>query len=239
MQAIVLVGGKGSRMWPLTASQPKAMIAVSGKPLIHHHLEWLRSEGVREVVIACGYHANQITEYFTLSPVSGLRVSFSIEDQPLGRGGAAKKAHELIPTRSAPCIISQGDTISDMPLRAAFEAHIRDSHGAGITLTLLLVPYRSRHGVVDLDNRGLVTRFREKPLLPYWAHAGTYIASPYFFKSLPDQGDENSAVENLVSQKKVGSFQSSAYWRSVDTPKDLGEAEADLKLPSLPHEQTF
>ncbi len=239
MQAIVLAGGKGTRMWPLTATHPKAMMIVKGKPIIRHHLEWLRNEGVREVVIACGHYANAITEYLTLSPIPGLSVIFSIENSPLGRGGAAKRAYALIPTASDPCIISQGDTISDMPLQTALETHIRNSNETGIALTLLLVPYRSRHGVVDLDDCGLVTRFREKPRLPYWAHAGTYLASPDFFRLLPDQGDENDVVENLVSQKKVGSFQSSAYWRSIDTPKDLGEAEVDLALPHLPHEQVF
>lgn len=239
MQAVVLAGGKGQRLLPLTSSIPKAMAIVGAKPILQYHLEWLRREGVQDIVMACGYLGEVIRQYLVTHPIKDLRITFSFEERPLGRGGAARKAFEYLPFRDQSCIISQGDIISDVPLAEAYRAHLRASDAHNIVLTLVLVPYRSRYGVVEVEQSGFVTRFREKPRLPYWANTGTFIASPDFFNFLPEHGDEDATIEYLVAKKKVGSFCSNFYSRTIDTPKDIHELESDLVLPSLPHEETF
>ncbi len=166
MQAIVLAGGKGQRLWPLTKSIPKVMTIIAGKPVLRHHLEWLRNEGVTDVVVACGYLGEFIIKYLLSYPVLDLRVKFSSEEYPLGRGGAAKKATRNLPRPFQPCIISQGDIISDIPLAEAYRAHLQASSVCNTILTLLLVPYRSRYGVVEIRQDGTIARFREKPRLP-------------------------------------------------------------------------
>ncbi|MBI4094890.1 MAG: nucleotidyltransferase family protein [Candidatus Liptonbacteria bacterium] len=235
MQAIVLAGGKGERLWPLTATLPKAMIPILGKPILSYHLNWLRGEGVTDAVVACGDKSETIIEYCRENPVRNLRIRFLIEHELLGRGGATRKAAELLPLPNEPSIVSQGDTVSDMPLREAMESH----RSSLAILTLMLVPYRSRFGVVEIGNDNFVTRFREKPRLPYWANAGTFIASPEFFAYLPTKGDEDSTIELLAREHRVISFRTSHYWRSIDLQKDISEAEADLRLPSLPHEESY
>lgn len=239
MRAIVVAGGKGQRLWPLTESTPKAMVQVAKKPIIQYHLEWLKREGVTDVTIACGHLGEVIREHLISYPLQGLRIAFSFEEQPLGRGGAAKKAFRSLAFSDQACVISQGDIISDVPLREAYRVHEHAAAMHGIVLTLILTPYRSRYGVVEVEQSGLVARFREKPRLPYWANTGTFIASPEFFNFLPDRGDEDATIEYLVAEKMVGSFCTNFYSRTVDTPKDIQEAEADLALPSLPHEEVF
>lgn len=235
MQAIVLAGGKGERLWPMTARRPKVMVEVLGQPILQYHLEWLRNQGISHVVLACGYRAEQIVRYVTKNPLVDLTTSFSLEEEPLGRGGATQKAYKLLPFPENPCIISQADTISDIPLRKAYEFH----KGSGATLTLVVVPYRSRFGVVDVDSDDRVKNFREKPRLPYWANAGTFVASPEFSALLPSSGDEDGAIQALVDEGRVAAFRTTHYWRSIDMLKDIGEAERDLKLLSLPHEDLF
>lgn len=239
MRAIVVAGGKGRRLWPLTQSTPKAMVEVAKKPILQYHLDWLKREGVTDVTIACGHLGEVIREYLTAHPVQDLRVTFSFEANPLGRGGAARKAFESLPFSDQPYVLSQGDIISDVSLRDVYRAHEYAVAEYGIVLTLVLTPYRSRYGVVEIEQSGLVTRFREKPRLPYWQNTGTFVASPEFFHLLPEYGDEDATIEYLVAEKKVGSFCTNFYSRTVDTPKDIQEAEADLALPSLPHEEVF
>lgn len=239
MQAIVLAGGKGQRLWPFTQSTPKAMVRVAKKPILQYHLEWLRREGVTDITMACGHLGEVIREYLTAHPMQDLHVTFSFEEHALGRGGAAKKAFRTLPFSDQPYVISQGDIISDVPLGEVYHAHEYAVATHSIVLTLVLAPYRSRYGVVEIEQSGLVTRFREKPRLPYWANTGTFIASSAFFNFLPECGDEDATIEYLVAQKKVGSFCTNFYSRTIDTPKDIQEAEADLALPSLPHEEVF
>ena len=239
MRAIVVAGGKGQRLWPLTRSTPKALVKVGEKPILHYHLEWLKREGVTDITIACGHFGELIKDYVIAHALQDLPIRFSFEENPLGRGGAARKAFKSLPPLDEPYVLSQGDIISDVPLKEAYRAHVYAVAMHGIVLTLVLAPYRSRYGVVEIEQCGLVTRFREKPRLPYWANTGTFIASPAFFDFLPECGDEDATIEYLVSEKKVGSFCTNFYSRTIDTPKDIQEAQADLTLPSLPHEEVF
>ena len=239
MQAIVLAGGKGERLWPLTTSTPKVMTLLCGKPLIRYHLEWLKKEGITDAVIACGYLAGVIKDYLENNPVDDLSIKFSCEGTLLGRGGASRKAAKYLPYQDRPCVLSQGDIISDMPLAEAYRKHLESVSALNIILTALLIPYRSRYGVIELGSDGLIQRFREKPRLPYWANTGIFIASPEFFNFLPDQGDEDRTIEYLSSKELVGSFCTHFYSRTVDTLKDVHEAEIDLSLPMLPHEEPF
>lgn len=211
------------------------MVEVLCKPILSYHLRWLANEGVTNLVLACGYKSEAIVAYCSQNPIAGLNIRFSFETEPLGRGGAAREAAKLLPYQKQPSIISQGDTITDIPIGDAWRTH-RDS---GAILTLIVVPYRSRFGVVDIGDDGFVSRFREKPRLPYWANAGTFIASPEFFDCLPERGDEDETIQRLAEQYRVSTFRTNHYWRSVDMQKDIIEAEADLSLPSLPHEDIY
>lgn len=239
MQAIVLAGGKGQRLWPLTESTPKAMALVAGNPILYYHLQWLKKEGVTDIVLAAGYLGEMIHEYLLACAIIGLHIIFLREDHPLGRGGATRNAVNSLPYPDEPCIISQADTISDMPLKVAYQHHTNATIKSNILLTLLLVPYRSRHAVVEIEHTGIVARFREKPRLPYWTNTGIFVASPKFFEYLPEEGDEDVAIEQLVAERRVTSFCTNSYYRTLDTLKDIKEVEIDITLPALPHDEIF
>ena len=226
MQAIVLAGGKGKRLWPLTSKIPKPLVSILQKPILRYHLEWLYSEGVREVVVACGYMSDSIIEYLEKNPIKNLSVKFSIESKPLGRAGATKQAVNLLSRPEKVVIVSHVDIISNISLGQALQLQRRlDS-----MLTLILVPYRSSFGIVEVDERDLVKDFQEKPILPYWVNSGIYVAHPDFFIKLPGKGDEEMTIRKLLKERCVSGFcDSEHYWRAIDTQKDLIEVENDIK----------
>lgn len=236
MQAITLCGGRGKRLAPLTNRIPKVLAIAAGKPIIDYHIEWLVREGVTNLILACGYQGEQIREHLVASAfMSQMNIQATIEDEPLGRGGAIKRAAQFLTRPNEPAVLSQGDAVTDIELRAAYEQHVKTSP----TITLIGVPYRSRFGVVEVHQDGHVTAFKEKPRLPYWANTGLFIASPDYFEFLPDHGDEDATLEYLAREGRVRFFPSTHYWLSVDTIKDIDELINDLAGGTLPHEESF
>src|SRR3989337_1124246 len=116
MYTLVLAGGKGERLRPLTADRPKQMVPVGDKPLLEHQIRWMRREGITDVVLLCGYRHEAIRDYFGDGDRWGLRITYSIEDEPLGRGGALKKGFTLVPPEEEIVIATNGDNILTQPL---------------------------------------------------------------------------------------------------------------------------
>ena len=225
MFALVLAGGKGERLRPLTADRPKPMVPVNDKPILQHHLEWLRDNGVTDAVLLCGYKHEAIEAYFGDGAGFGLRIAYSIEDTPLGRGGAFKQGFGLVPSDEKMVIGTNGDNINEQSLAPLLHAHKR----TGATVTVLLAPLRSPFGVVRLARGTRIAGFDEKPLLPYWVNAGVYALNREFFALLPDVGDhETTAFPELAAAGKLYGFKGNAYWKPIDTVKDVTEAAAHL-----------
>jgi NDP-sugar pyrophosphorylase family protein len=224
MYAIVLVGGKGERLRPLTADRPKCMVPLLDKPILEHQLLWLRENGVTDVVIASGYLHQVIEDYFGDGAKWGLRLQYSVEEAPLGRGGAMKLAYTKVPGEEEIVIATNGDNVNTQPLAPMIEQHKKTS----ATGTLLLTQLRSPYGIVLQDGER-ITGFEEKPLLPHWLSAGVYVLDRSFFAGLPDIGDhEDGLLPELAAQGKLYGFRSDAYWKAIDTMKDLNEAGQQL-----------
>ncbi|MGD0766179.1 MAG: nucleotidyltransferase family protein [Dehalococcoidia bacterium] len=225
MFALVLAGGKGERLRPLTANRPKPMVPVNGKPILEHHLEWLARNGVTDAVLLCGYRHEAIERHFGDGHRWGLHVSYSIEDAPLGRGGAFKQGFRQVPPDEQIVVGTNGDNLTDQPLAPLLLAHRR----SGATATVMLAPLRSPFGIVRLARGRRVAGFEEKPLLPYWVNAGVYVLNREFFAMLPDVGDHETTVfPELAAAGKLYGFRSDAYWKAIDTVKDITEAAAHL-----------
>src|SRR3989304_592718 len=141
MYALVLAGGRGERLRPLTDDRPKPMVAVAGAPILEHHLCWLRSQGVSHAVLLCGYMAEAIREHFGDGPRLGLTIHYSVEETPLGRGGAFKQGFRYVPTGEEMVIGTNGDIITDQPLGPLMRAHRRRDAVATIMLTPLVSPF--------------------------------------------------------------------------------------------------
>ncbi len=228
MYAIIIAGGKGERLRPLTNDRPKHMVLLGDKPILQYQLDWLRENGVTDVVLAVG-HLHQVTEeYFGDGARFGVRMAYSLEEEPLGRGGALKLAYERhVPEGEEQVIATNGDNVNTQPLAPM----IRQHESTGAIATLLLTQLRSPYGIVQQRGKRIVG-FREKPLLPHWLSAGVYVLRRDFFRQLPDKGDhEDSLFPQLAAEERLFGFRSTSYWKAIDTVKDLNEAAKQLSVP--------
>ena len=228
MRAIILAGGQGLRLRPLTDDRPKALIEVKGKPIAEYQVEWMVNEGgVDSVTFACGYKWEKLKEHFG-SSYSGVPVSYSVEENPLGTGGAIRKAlsegepDELL-------VVANGDIITDLPLKRMIDAH---RLAGEISASMLVVPYKSRFGVVKIDKLKMVRGFDEKPAFPdVWINGGVYLLNGRRAqKYLPEKGDvERETFPNLVQRGELLSYPYYGEWLFVDSLKDLKELEQSIQ----------
>jgi NDP-sugar pyrophosphorylase family protein len=229
MYALILAGGKGERLRPLTSDRPKPMILLAGRPILEYQLEWLRGQGVTDVVLLCGYLGEVVSSHFGDGSGWGLRIAYSLEAEPLGRGGAFKKGFQLVPPDVPFVIGTNGDNITEQPLAPLIRRHRR----TGAVATVMLTPMVSPFGIARLGRGSRIRGFDEKPRLPYWINTGFYVLSRQFFEELPDRGDhENTLFPRLAECGKLYGYRSRAYWKAIDTLKDLSEAEAYLAARS-------
>ncbi|MEX2430310.1 MAG: nucleotidyltransferase family protein [Dehalococcoidia bacterium] len=219
--ALVLAGGKGERLRPLTDDRPKPMVLVNGAPILEHHLAWLRSNGIERAVLLVGYLHQVIRDYFAFPRIDGLTVECVGEETPLGRGGAFRNGFAQAGVTDEVVIATNGDVLTDQPLAPMLELHER----AGALATLLLTQMVSPFGIVETDEQGRVRSFVEKPRLPVWINGGAYVLSREIFEEFPVEGDhETTAFPRLAEAGRIAAFKSTAFWRSVESPKDLREA---------------
>jgi len=227
MYALVLAGGKGERLRPLSEDRPKPMVLLAGKPILEYHLTWLRDHGVTHALLLCGYRSDVIQSYFGDGRRLGLTIEYSLEDEPLGRGGAFKLAFSRVPPSEELLIGTNGDVLCNQPLAPILRAH----RTSGAVATVMLTRFVSPYGIVRVARDGRIIRFEEKPRLPHWINAGLYVLSRPFFDLLPDLGDHEDTVFPLLTERgQLRAYRSRAYWRSIDTVKDLTEATRDLPL---------
>lgn len=232
MQAIILAGGLGERLRPFTSDRPKTMVEVAGIPILAYQLAWLRASGVDRFIISCGYRHDVIQDFFGNGDELSVEIVYAIEREKLGTGGGLKLALGEADASDPYLLATNGDILTDMSIAELIDVHESGGNLATISLTQLQSPY----GIVDSDDARKVTAFHEKPLLPFWLSAGIYVLSPAIRELLPDKGDhERSTFPAIAQAGKLGAYKATAYWRAIDTAKDLSEAEDELSEQPLPH----
>lgn len=225
-QAILLAGGKGERLRPLTQDKPKCMVSVLGKPLLAHLLHWLKASGISQVSVACGYRHEVIEDYFGSGSKLGINISYIVEEQPLGRGGALKHAMKSLPWQDEPVLAINADALTNLNINELLAFH-RAQKGLA---TIVSVPLKSAYGIIDVAEDGNVFGFREKPELPFWINAGIYLFEPAIIDLLPDLGDhEDTTFPQLSQTGSLKAYRTKAFWQSVDTVKDLGELREEME----------
>lgn len=230
MYALILAGGKGERLRPLTDSVPKPMVPVRDKPILLHQIEWLKQVGVTDVVFLVGYRWQTIQDYFKDGSEFGVRAHYSVEDSPLGRGGAIRQGFSQIPEEEDTVLVLNGDIITaEMPSAILDCYRQKKAADPSQMAAIMVVPMVSPYGLVDTSDQDDVVGFREKVELPYWINAGIYVFDRRIAPQLPELGDhETSTFPQLAQAGKISAFKSRAFWRSVDSFKDLREAEEYL-----------
>ena len=230
MYALILAGGKGERLRPLTDTLPKPMVPVGGKPILERQVEWLKEGGVDGIVFLAGYKWEAIRDHFRDGSEFGVDIAYSVEDSPLGRGGAIKQGFPLAADTGEPVVVTNGDIITRQPLSALLEFHGKSpARESGPSVTLLSVPMVSPYGIVDLDEGGKVVGFREKVELPHWINGGVYVFDREVFAEFPDLGDhEVETFPRLAREGRIAALRTRDFWTSIDSFKDLREAELFL-----------
>ncbi len=226
MKAVILAGGFGKRLKPLTDDRPKPMIEVGGAPILVWQIDWLRRHDIKEVIICIGYLKGSVIDYIGSGQKFGVSVGYSVEEEPLGTGGALKNAASLI--SGDRFIAMNGDILTDLdPWSLANDISSHD----GAVGSIAAVPLRSPYGIIEIDN-GLAMGFREKPTLAdYWINAGVYCLSRSILDLLPQYGMlESTTLPEMAKEGKIlVTKYSDVHWRSIDTHKDIEEAQKEFQ----------
>jgi mannose-1-phosphate guanylyltransferase len=230
VEAVVLVGGKGTRLRPLTLSAPKPMIPTAGVPFLQHLLSRIRAAGVRRVVLGTSYLAETFETAFGDGSALGLEIVYVVEDQPLGTGGGIRNVAKHLTTDDV--LVFNGDVLCGTDLRAVVGTH--RSTGADVTLHLVRVPDPRAYGCVPTDATGQVTAFLEKTEDPPTdqINAGCYVFRRTVIEQIPEGRPVSVERETfpglLEAGARVSGHVDNAYWRDLGTPADLVHGSADL-----------
>lgn len=224
--AIILAGGKGERLRPYTEDRPKAMIPVLGNPLLSFQLRLLNSYGFNRITICCGYLHEVMRDYFGDGTKFGVKIDYLVENEPLGRGGALRRALEEIPPGTEPVLAMNGDLLTNLNLSDLISFH-KKHHPAA---TIVSVPLRSSYGILEVSDDSVVSGFSEKPELPFWINAGIYLLDHKIVTQLPKKGDhEELTFPQLAKEGSLRVFKTRAFWKTIDTVKDLTETRSDFE----------
>jgi NDP-sugar pyrophosphorylase family protein len=231
MKALILLGGLGTRLRPLTAHCPKPLLPILNRPFISYQLDLLKKYGVRDVVLALGHKAGHFRRELGDGKRWGVRFTYSLERKPLGTGGAIRLA---LPHLRGPAIILNGDVLSDFDLGRLAATHRRRRSDA--TLALVEVKNPSAYGLVETEGRGRIRRFLEKPSGDEFpcrtVNAGCYLFEPRVVVRIPagrSVSIEREIFPALLSEGfRLHSFLHRGYWSDIGTLRSYWRTHQDL-----------
>ncbi|TAL47030.1 nucleotidyltransferase family protein [archaeon] len=229
MKAIILCGGQGTQMRPLTLSSPKGMLPIGYKPLLEHTVAMLKEQGIYNLIFAVGYLGEQIIKYFNDGSNFGTKINYLTEKEPLGTGGAVKQTENMI---SSTFIVVNGDIIfSKLDLKELLQFH-KDKQ-ALCTVVLTKVSDARPFGLVETDADGKIKAFTEKPKFSSagWVNAGIYVLEPEIFQMIKPNKHvslEADIFPSVVENGKLFAFKHSGYWTDVGKPNDYERVLKDF-----------
>ena len=230
VDAIVLVGGMGTRLRPLTLSAPKPMLPTAGLPFLTHLLSRIKAAGVEHVVLGTSYQAEVFADSFGDGSVLGLDLEYVVEAEPLGTGGAIGNVRDRL--RGDTALIFNGDVLSGCDLTALLDRHVEAA--ADVTLHLTRVDDPRAFGCVPVDGDGWVTAFLEKDPNPVTdlINAGTYVFARKIVDGIPTGRPVSVERETfpglLAAGARVAGYIDDTYWRDLGKPADFVAGSADL-----------
>jgi len=218
MKAIILAGGLGKRLKPITDFVPKPLVPINNIPIIEWQIRYLKKFGINNFIICTGYKTDQIENYLMIKNNFGTKIIFSKEKFPLGTGGAIKKASKFIKEKSF--LVINGDIITNIDVN---KLKTKLNSIASINL-------RTKFGILEISNDKVIS-FSEKKQIPnLWMNAGIYYLSKDIVRDLPNKGDIEKttfpkyAKKGLLNNKKF----KNVFWHSIDSHKDIEECAKDI-----------
>ena len=238
LSAIILVGGGGTRLRPLTYAIPKPLIPVLNRPLIVHMLDNLRRHGITRIVLAASASDTRMEAALGDGSRYGVNLEYCYETEPLGSGLAVKEAAQRF---KGPFFVCNGDVLSDLNLTEMAQRHVQA--GAMMSIFLASVTDASSYGIADIDDSGRINRFLEKPgpgqTNSRWANAGTWLFERDIVAQIPDEKMDGS-IERLVMPSLIAQgdlvlgYASDTYWMDVGTPERYLQIHNDLLNGAIP-----
>jgi len=231
MKVIILLGGFGTRLRPLTCNTPKPLLTILNRPSVEYQLELLKRHNIKEVIFCVGYLSKKFKDYFKTGEKFGIKIHYLEEKYPLGTGGAIKNAEKFVDDK---IFIFNGDTLTDINLTEMLKFHNKNK--SDVTISLIRVKDPTVYGLVEIDKNNRIQRFLEKPswdeITTNTINAGIYIFNSDIFKYIPP--GVNYSVERglfpllLQKNKNVYGYVSNSYWLDIGTPEKYIQAHSDL-----------
>ena len=212
MKAIILAGGRGKRLKPVTDYVPKPLVPIKNIPIIEWQIRYLKKFGIKEVIICTGYKADMIESYLSMKKL-GMKIKFSIEKTPLGTGGAIKKAGKLINDKSF--FVINGDTITNIDLHQL----------ASKKNAIAAIELRTKYGILETESDKIINFKEKKEISDTWMNAGIYHLQKEILKKLPIKGDiEKTVFPDYAKKGMLNTIKfKNVEWFSVDSFKDMEE----------------
>ena len=236
MKAVVLVGGEGTRLRPLTYTTPKPLLPIANVAFLERQLAWLAGHGVDEVVLSIGYLPDAFHAHFPDDRFGSVRLRYAVEEKPLGTAGGIRFAAEGINERF---IVCNGDVLTALDLGAMLRFH--EARGADASIYLSRVEDPSAFGVVPTRDDGEVVGFIEKPPRDQaptdWINAGTYVLEPSVIERIPPRMNVSIERETfprmVVNRGSLYAYQDDGYWLDMGTPQKYLQAHLDVLAGAL------
>ncbi len=233
LKAIILIGGPGTRLQPLTDDMPKSMLPVLNKPFMEHTIAYLKQFGIEDIILTLNYLPEVVQDCFGDGSRFGVRLTYCLEKEPMGTAGAVKNAEQYL---DSTFIVLNGDIFTDMDLADMLACH--QNKGARVTISLNRVDDPSAFGVVETDSAQRVQRFIEKPPLAEattnWINAGIYILEPEVLEPVPANSHymfERGLFPLLLEMgEPVYGYPFNGYWLDMGNPEKYFSLNSDLSL---------
>ncbi|GEM_PF-275624 len=223
--AMIMAGGFGKRLWPLTRETPKPMLPVGDQPLMEHIIGQLREAGIKQVNISTHFMAEKIRDYFGDGSKFGVSIEYVTEERPLGTAGALG----LVEPSGQPILVVNGDVLSRVNLRAMFAFH--QEQRADLTVGVRKYEIEVPYGVVETEEMRVV-KIAEKPVIRFFINAGIYLVSPAVMGFVPkgERFDMTDLIARLIHEGRlVVSFPIIEYWLDIGRQADYEQAQVDLR----------
>jgi len=225
IQAVVMAGGSGTRLRPLTENLPKPMVPVGGRPMLERIIEQLRDAGVSRVMVTTHYKSELISSHFGDGHGFGVNISYVEEDKPMGTAGGLS---QLEPSDD-PILVINGDILTRIDFRAMLDFHVE--HKAEMSVAVRRHETQIPYGVIETEDEK-ITQVLEKPIVNHFINAGIYLLNPAVFKLIPenDSYDMPELINRLINDgRTVISFPVREYWLDIGQHKDYMRAEEDVR----------
>lgn len=227
IDVIIMAGGVGERLRPLTLETPKPMLLIGGKPILEHNIDRLRMFGINNIFISVRYLSHKIETYFGDGKEKGLRINYIREEKPLGTIGSVKLVQNY---QNDVILIINSDVLTNIDYEDMYKTFIESR--ADLAVASIGYSVNIPYAIIDIDTNNEVRSLREKPTYTYYANAGIYMINRKYFELIPENEHFNATdlIDSMIRNKaKVVSYKLIGYWLDIGRHEDFQKAQEDIK----------